>query len=527
MVAVNQILSRDRRPDSGSTTQWDASGSGSSAFGLIRIHDVVWVATLTLLGFAIRATGLGWESIWYDEACSLKMASHSFKALFTGECLDVGNPCGYFIALRAWCLAFGFTIESARMFSAVTDVGSIVMTWMFATAVSKDRRVAVTATLLVAINPALIFLAREARCFGLLSTIVTALAYLTERVLRDGRKRDWIGLAACCVVLPHLHYYTFFVLGSLWIPLVFGRRDGRKRRAIGYLVMGVISAAIFLPWTPNFLIQLNTWSAPYNPWMKHAAYFPVFTVAGRTLIWKQDGLLMMLFAQVVVVGGIYLPVVVSIARAGWGAVSAIRVPLGLVCGVMAFAMVLSVTYGSLLNCRYLSPIIPSILVAWSLVIWNLTSGNGLFRNVAITLACVIACASLGRMYVQPHKHDWRGVAKMVAERDENLPVVFYEDIGTESFQYYRPNHRIMPLIDRFGDSGVAWDKAGYAERLAQEGDFWFCLWTLDDWEAIETWMEERFERVDAADFDEIQLRRYQVRPAAGVLDGGPDPTEKE
>lgn len=469
--------------------------------------DYVLLFSLVGLGLVLRTIGLGWESIWYDEACSLEMAAASFRELVTGDKLDVGNPCGYFILLRCWCLAFGFTIESARAFSGITDIGSIVMTWMLSMAITKDRRIATTATLLVAINPALIFLAREARVFGLLSTLITATAWLTERILRDSKRRDWIALAACCVVLPHLHYYTLFVLVSLWIPLVLGRPDGRWKRFGGYVVIGVISAACFLPWSPNFFHQLTLWTAPYNPWMKHAAYFPVFVFAGRTLIWKQDGLLMMALAQIVVISGIYAPASLSLRRFA----STLRVPLGIASGVILLAAVLSVFYDSLLNSRYLSPIIPALLVAWSVAIWNIPDRLRWLRVVAIGLSVIIAAASLGRMFQINHKHDWRAIATMIAERGDELPVAFYDDIGEESFLYYRPDHPTYRLIDRFGDQGQGWNRAGVEDSLQAAGEFWFCMWTLDDWESIETWMEARFDRVDAADFGEVQLRRYAIR----------------
>lgn len=469
--------------------------------------DYVLLFSLVGLGLVLRTIGLGWESIWYDEACSLEMAAASFRELVTGDKLDVGNPCGYFILLRCWCLAFGFTIESARAFSGITDIGSIVMTWMLSMAITKDRRIATTATLLVAINPALIFLAREARVFGLLSTLITATAWLTERILRDSKRRDWIALAACCVVLPHLHYYTLFVLVSLWIPLVLGRPDGRWKRFGGYVVIGVISAACFLPWSPNFFHQLTLWTAPYNPWMKHAAYFPVFVFAGRTLIWKQDGLLMMALAQIVVISGIYAPASLSLRRFA----SKLRVPLGIASGVILLAAVLSVFYDSLLNSRYLSPIIPALLVAWSVAIWNIPDRLRWLRVVAIGLSVIIAAASLGRMFQINHKHDWRAIATMIAERGDELPVAFYDDIGEESFLYYRPDHPTYRLIDRFGDQGQGWNRAGVEDSLQAAGEFWFCMWTLDDWESIETWMEARFDRVDAADFGEVQLRRYAIR----------------
>lgn len=505
LAVIDARLKKPERPAEPDSALSKLTGRWRSGF-----PDAVLLLALVGLGLVLRTIGLGWESIWYDEACSLAMAEASFRDLLTGDKLDVGNPCGYFVLLRCWCLAFGFTIESARAFSGVTDIGSIVMTWMLSMAITKDRRIATTATLLVAINPALIFLAREARVFGLLSTLITMTAWLTERVLRDGKRRDWIALAACCVVLPHLHYYTLFVLVSLWIPLVFGRPDGRWKRLGGYVAMGIISAACFLPWAPNFLNQLTLWTAPYNPWMKHAAYFPVFVFAGRTLIWKQDGLMMMALAQIVVVSGIYAPTMFSIRRLA----STLRVPLGIAGGVIVLAAVVSIFYDSLLNSRYLSPIIPALMVAWSVAIWKIPDRLRWVRVLAIGLAFVVAAASLGRMYRFNHKHDWRAIATMIAQRGDDLPVAFYDDIGEESFLYYRPEHPTHRLIDRFGDQGQGWDRAGVEQTLRDGGDFWFCLWTLDDWESIETWMETRFDRVDAADFGEVQLRRYAIRSPA-------------
>ena len=54
------------------------------------------------VALGLRLIGLGHESIWYDEACTLDMVNNSFRDMLTGRKLEPSNPAGYFMLLRAF-----------------------------------------------------------------------------------------------------------------------------------------------------------------------------------------------------------------------------------------------------------------------------------------------------------------------------------------------------------------------------------------------------------------------------------------
>src|SRR5438552_12639681 len=128
-----------------------------------RPPDYLAVAALTCLGLALRLAGLGHESIWYDEAFSLKLAAASVRAICSVGTADPGNPAGYFLLLKGWLALFGATIENARALSAVAGALSVPAAWLLARACRLPRSAGLLGALLVAVSPPLVYLGQEAR----------------------------------------------------------------------------------------------------------------------------------------------------------------------------------------------------------------------------------------------------------------------------------------------------------------------------------------------------------------------------
>ena len=480
----------------------------------------VLVGLITLIGLLLRVIGLDWESIWYDEACSLLMAEVSYGNLIAGEPLDIGDPPGYFAILRAWSSVFALTTESARMLSAICGAITIPFVWMLTTQITNDRRVATTATLLTAINPAMIFLSREARTFSIMIMLMVMMAWLMQRICHRCRSGNssawyWIGFAVICACLPYLHYYAFFVLAASAWPILYACRQHCMRTFWSLVAVYSFAALAFAPWMPSFFRQLNLWSSPDNPSLKHALYFPVYTFGGRTFIWKEDGLPLMIVAAIVVLGMIVLPSLLNVGRIG----RKYFVALTFVIGVPGLAILASLIKTPMINCRYLGLVIPSILIIWSAAIWELPSRQRVLRLVAFFAIGLVTLLSLGRLYAVKHKHDWRSVAEHVRQRAPNLPVLFYEDIGETSFLYYRPEHDTMRLAGAFTDNGEAWKQQRYdtsIRKYADEcGGFWVCFWVPDgrwgEQEAVILWLERDYEVVDEKWYGKLRLIWYQPR----------------
>ncbi|MEM9825712.1 MAG: glycosyltransferase family 39 protein [Planctomycetota bacterium] len=478
--------------------------------GKFRWSVVAFLALCLMLGGVLRFANLGGESIWYDEACSMRMAAAPAAGILAGSPFDPGNPPGYFLLLHAWCDIFGHDIVSARMLSAFAGTLLCIPIWLLCMSVSWDRRIATIATSLAVVNPALIFLSREARTFSICALLITILAYVAIRLVRRERIVDWVAFMLCGNALVFCHYYNLFLMVIVSLPVIVGRR---RHLAQTLPALGAVATAILVPfalWLPVFVRQLSAWSAPDVPWWKHAVYFPVYVVGGRTFVWKQDGLPAMGLAWVAVCTLILVPVIWGLRRSP----KSIGIPLAIGVGMPAFAVMMSVLKDPMLNCRYLSPVIPCLIVAATISIWWLSRTTRWVGVMALGTSLLIAATSLPRMYGETHKDDWRGVAQYVQANGRDHAVVFKSDIGVIPFRYYLPEQTMLALKMDFDQSLDNPRMRQYEAQMRAMGDFYVAHWVAfpeENIPPVQRWLSQRFERVEAKQFRGILLERY--RPA--------------
>lgn len=474
-----------------------------------RWKQLGWLGAIVVLGLLLRAVGLGWESIWYDEADSLVLAAAPWSEHVPGKVLLAGNPTGYFALLRLWCLTFGFSIESARALSVVSGTLAIPCTWLLALRASGRPVVAITASLLVAINPAMVFLSREARVFALMSALITlAVVFLLDIVTRDS-KRAWIGLAVVSSIALYLHYNTFFFLAVVPWPILWSGRV-HFRKTVGKLLAfyGIVGIT-FLPWIPTFYNQLVLeTSRQVSSWFLHAIYFPVYAIGGRTLVWKQDGAYLVMLTEIIVLFAVLLPLITR----GRGAKDFLAVAWSVVLGVPVAAFLVSLTLSPVFNGRYVSFVIPALMVILAEGIQQRSTTNFCKRWLPAALLGLLMVISLFRLYTGKHKDDWRGLAQYVGTHGPQQRVVFYEEVGRIPFGYYRPQQPILRILKNFDSKSQAWKVAGYLSEMKKSRDFWFVISPeLSDSQHAEimNWLETHFEQIDAQRFRGLQLLRYR------------------
>lgn len=442
-------------------------------------RDLLILSGLTVLALALRLTALGHESIWYDEAASLHLAAAPTHDLLTGagDARDNGNPAGYFVLLRLWLLLLGgASIENARALSALAGALAVPAVWLLARACRLPRPAGLLAALLVAVSPPLVYLGQEARVFTLFGTVATLAVACVAIIERKGTAWAWVGFAGLGAAMVHLHYYAAFVLTTLGLHLAVWAWF-RDRHALWKLALSALVVVVaFAPWLEVFRWQLRQGAARSSEtWWQHLALMPLFDLAGRTLIWKEYGLVAVAAADAAVVAVVFVPL-------GWLLRRCEPFPglvLSFAAGVPLCAALASFK-APLIHSHYLSCVIPAALLLLACAMeagWRRGSRR-LVAAPALALA-VVTTTSLGRLYAEPHKDDWRGVAARVDRDGGNTPVYFYEDIGAEPFAYYDSGRKEHRLTDDFA-AGAGWDDRGDRRRMRGEADgFWLVLYLTD------------------------------------------------
>ncbi len=478
-----------------------------------------------MFGLALRLWGLGHESVWYDEAASLQLARAPVHALLTGaeNARDAGNPPGYFVLLHLWMLLLGgATIENARALSALAGALSIPAVWLLARACRLSRPIGLLAAVLVAVSPPMVYLGQEARVFALFTTVATLAVACVAVIERRGTAWAWIGFALLGALMVHLHYYAAFVLAALGLHLaVWGWFH--DRRVLWKLALSALVVVLaFAPWLELFRWQISQGATrSEGGWWEHLALLPLFDVGGRTLIWKEYGLAAVAAVDLAIVAFVFVPL-------GWLLIRVRPFP-GLLAAFAAgvpLCVALLVLKAPMIHSHYLSCIIPAVLL---LLACALEAGwrNGRRRVVAVPALAlaIVTAASLGRLYAEPHKDDWRGLAARVDRDGGDAPVYFYEDIGADSFGYYDPARPAIRLTAAFGDAGDGWEKSGDLGRMRGESDgFWLVLYLpgrSTDWQGGP--IVERLRREFAVESDETigRMRLLRFRPAPPVEGDSP------
>lgn len=454
-------------------TQVAGTGSSSLQGARIGLGEMTILGLVFIVGLVLRLYNLSHESIWYDEAYSLRVCSSGVGPLLRGETADPGNPAGYFVMLATWQKFFGPTIEAARAFSALAGAFTIPAIWLLANAVGLSRNARLTACALATISPPLVYLSREARCYALFITLVTLLAAAAESCVKRNRLRDWIAFVVLGAASVHVHYYGFFILVALGMRILLGCLRPKNSPAgrfdfprFGRLVIcSVAIGLLFAPYLKILRWQLSLGSSRSGEtWVLHLFLFPLYSLAGRTLVWKEDGNRIVAIADGMCAMLVFVPLIPAI----FANRRRLATPIAASVGVLFVAFGVSVYLSPMIHSHYISSAIPPILL---FVAYGIVDASKTKRwRIALVggTALLVSAVSLFGLFARIHKTDWRGVADFVQKNADGLPVYFFEDIGADPYRYYRPNDDCRLIVTDPGDDGREWSRSGWLAGMEAE-----------------------------------------------------------
>src|SRR4051812_15609672 len=80
---------------------------------------------ILLLALIVRVRGIASQSLWYDEACSLRIARMPLRDVLTGVAITENTPPAHYFALWGWIRIFGDSVTSVRIPSVIAGVLSV------------------------------------------------------------------------------------------------------------------------------------------------------------------------------------------------------------------------------------------------------------------------------------------------------------------------------------------------------------------------------------------------------------------
>jgi uncharacterized protein (DUF2141 family) len=243
---------------------------------LIRWIIIIGVACL------VYVMGIAHESIWFDEAFSYMMASHSPGQIIGLMTTADNHPPLYYLLLSAVMSIFGNSVWALRLLSVLGAVGLVSL------GAGPVRRLFGNTTALiyagvVLFTPVVLIYAHEARMYSLAAFCVTASVLYGYLAVKTNRRSDWVLFGLASLAAAYLHYYglmaAFFMHLLIFLWLLFKKREYLR----SYLVTGAAVTIGYLPWLVFFYQQVTmvgkgfwipavTWQGILNALIQPFAY---------------------------------------------------------------------------------------------------------------------------------------------------------------------------------------------------------------------------------------------------------------
>lgn len=256
--------------------------------GLFKSRTLFICLAFTLLAFFIRTIGLSLDSLWYDEAYSVRMVRMSVSEIIRFTITDVHPPL-YFLFLHFWTKLFGESETAVRMLSVLFSALTVFVFYQLALKLFNSR-VAFFAALLLTLSPLHVFFAQETRMYSQLTFFTVASIYFYICLLKDNKRVSLVLYVAFTILLLYTHIYATFVLMaqffyfvSLFVvkqhpPATAGGTDISLRR---WLTTQIAIGLLFLPWAfvifrqvtrakRGFWIPQPDWLAPFQTLIEYS-----------------------------------------------------------------------------------------------------------------------------------------------------------------------------------------------------------------------------------------------------------------
>lgn len=198
----------------------------------------LWLLTLLLLAFLLRAWDLGGKSLWLDEAFSVWNAERPVEAIWSE--VNDNHPPTYYLMLHYW-MEVSKGEGWLRLPSVFASMLSLALTAAFSQ-VLFGRQTTLTAVALLAVAPLSVWYAQEARMVIFVAPFALLIGLGLVRGGWRGGALLFLGLAGGLyfdyVIVP-----LWVVLSGLW--LVEWWYQGREGRPLMIWLAGSLAAWLF------------------------------------------------------------------------------------------------------------------------------------------------------------------------------------------------------------------------------------------------------------------------------------------
>ncbi len=195
---------------------------------------------ILFLGFIIRLININ-QSLWLDEAITAQaVKTYSLANLITKFSPGDFHPPFYYLILKLWSNLFGYSEITLRLPSVIFGLAVVYFVYLIGRKLF-NQKVALLASLFLAINPLAIYYSQEARMYSLAMLAVTASIYFFL-------EKRWLWWFFCLLVAMYSDYLPWLILP------VFVLITNKKKLLISHFLLLFVA---FIPWLPILWKQLS------------------------------------------------------------------------------------------------------------------------------------------------------------------------------------------------------------------------------------------------------------------------------
>lgn len=416
---------------------------------------LLWLLALTLLAWGVRLYWLDAQSLWYDEGVTATLAQRSLVDLTAWTARDIQPPLYYYV-VWGWGRLAGWGEWSVRFVSVWWGVLSVPLLAVLAQRLTRSRAAAVTAALLAALHPLLVYYSQEARMYTMLVALGLLAGYLLLRI-DDGEAHwpTWVGYTATATLAVYTHYFAFFLLLALGIAFLLKH----YRQIWVFLSAHLAILLIYLAWSGALFYQLRVdrsyWQGQLKVWEAFQSVLLRFT-QGETVLERDAGPTLLLY------GGVTLFLLVALLwQARWQPTW--RRPLRYALCWLLIPLVGVLTLAAFIpkfNARYVMVALPGLLLLWSGSIGALftvaewptvrASASRVTGWVAVILLVTGFWGANRNWFTDMAftKAEWRQVAAYVrTHKQPNEAVILVSGHAWPIWNYYAPDLPAIRLPD--------------------------------------------------------------------------------
>jgi hypothetical protein len=197
-----------------------------------RIDHRFHLLAITLVAFALRVICLDFQPLWWDEGYSMFFATRDFGIMLARTAVDIHPPL-YYALLQLWIALAGKSDVAVRLLSVAIGVAA-VPTMYALTRRLFDSRVALIATLLLAVSPLHVYYSQEVRMYGLVTLLglVSVLSFVELFETADHRPPIAVAIAyvlATTAALYTQYYAAFIVVFEVIIAFIVSIQNSKLK----------------------------------------------------------------------------------------------------------------------------------------------------------------------------------------------------------------------------------------------------------------------------------------------------------